>query len=145
MEIKEAEISTVVADKDQLLDAYPDLFDEIPFGITKIHIERLFNDKLLDGKDRILVLPSGVISIKTEDEEMTNLHKKNTEFFTEVNAFVGNIQDKYIDNDSINLNNNLTIDDTLYSITLFPYKIAVAGENLMSRIESKMHSLRGNP
>jgi hypothetical protein len=83
--MKETEFVTVIANKDQVLEAYPDLFDEIPFGITKVHIERLFNNQALSKEGRIVVLPGGIISVKTEDEELKDLHEKDEDFFTQLN------------------------------------------------------------
>jgi hypothetical protein len=143
--MKETEFVTVIANKDQVLEAYPDLFDEIPFGITKVHIERLFNNQALSKEGRIVVLPGGIISVKTEDEELKDLHEKDEDFFTQLNQFTAKFNDSYLKDSDINLSKSLEIDEVEYGITFFPYKDLTSSSELMNRIESKMLVLQGNP
>jgi len=64
MENKELELTTIIADKEQILEAYPDDFETIHLDRAFVHLEKFDDAKY---EERILLTINGALTISTHD------------------------------------------------------------------------------
>lgn len=147
-DIPETEFTPVIANNEQLYDAYPELFEKITISNTPIYLEKPNpkNEETFMKEDRFFLLPSGVISLSTTDlKELWEIGESNKIIFEELNRFAEKFNRKTINKEDFSLLQSITIENQEYGVKYYPYKDINSNSEALNMLEKKVLSWRGIP
>jgi hypothetical protein len=139
----ELNFQVLVTSNEQISDAYPELFEKHDIDIVPIHIEK--KSELIDyvEEPRIILLPSGVISISSKDNQDFIWSDYKTE---EYKKLLIELNKKTSMWDRENNHNKLLhteiINDKDYVINFFPHKDPNASSVLINMLDTKVHNIK---
>jgi len=148
-DIPETEFIPTISDNEQLYDAYPELFEKLNISsATNIYFEKP-NPKekdLFAKEDRILLLPSGIISVTTKDlNHLWSITEKDKELIGKFNLSAEEFNRERIDGKLNSLFKTTVIEGREYGINYYPYNDASSNAAVLDSLEKKILSLRGIP
>ncbi len=136
----ELDFQVLVASNEQVADAYPEIFEKLSIDIMPIYIEKNYKEINHSTEPRIILLPSGIISVISEGNQDFIWGDYQTEeyknFLVELNKkarewSIGNTKESLLSHQEV-------INGEEYIINLFPHKDMAAGEALINRIDKKL-------
>jgi hypothetical protein len=94
MEATETIFTPVVANSEQLVLAYPNLFEKINVDILPIYLEKEMKDKEgFTKEERLFLMPTGVLSVSATEipelESIWEISKEDKDFLSELNRYAG--------------------------------------------------------
>jgi len=145
----ELDFQVLIASNEQVVDAYPGFFKELNMDIIPIHIEKDY-ERVDHSKDpRIILLPSGIISVMSIMSEETQdfiwgdyQTEEYKNFLIELNKKIsewrmGNTKESM-------LSHQETINGKEYAVDFFPYQNIDASKVLMDSIEKKLNVIESS-
>jgi hypothetical protein len=139
----EPNFQVLITSNEQVATAYPEIFEELHIDIIPIHIEK--NHEQIDHstEPRIILIPSGIISVISKNNQDFIWGDCQTEeyenFLMELNK---KTREWSIENTKGNtLSHQEMINGKKHIIKIFPYQDIDAGKVLIDSIESKLKVL----
>lgn len=140
MERTEKELVTVIANKEQIFDRFPEMFKEKEIGGVQIHMEvpnKAEEEEYLK-EERVFILPTGVISIFSKDSEyLWNDIEDDTISFGYFNTYAERMRREWQDGRDISLFERIKIKDKEFGFKYYPYGDPNAADNLLELLERK--------
>jgi hypothetical protein len=147
-DIPETEFTPVIANNEQVYDAYPELFEKITISNTPIYLEKPNprNEETFMKEDRFFLLPLGIVSLTTADlEELWEIDKSNKIIFEELNKVAEKLNRKTINKEESSLLQSITIEDREYGVKYYLYSDINSNSEVLNMLEKKVLSWRGIP
>lgn len=141
MESLDKEYTTVVASKEQLLEGYPDMFEELNVESIPIYLEipnKQEESEYLKN-ERVLILPSGAISISTQDtQNLWKISEEDKILLGYLNMHTEKLHRDWKDGKDIDLFTQTKIQNTEYGIKYYPYGDVNASAKLTDLLDKKV-------
>ncbi len=150
----ESEFVPIVANNEQVYDAYPELFDKINISNSNIYLEKsnlrkdesFVKNESYIKEDRILLLPSGMISITTLDlDHLWDMNERDEKLLGEFNLYTEELNRKRINKEEIRYFQEKEINGRQYGIKYYPYNDIHNNKVMVDMLEKKLLALRGIP
>lgn len=110
-----------VANKEQILEAYPDWFKEINVGDIPFYLERKPGKRILPGH-RYVITPSGLVRLEGPRGLVWKISEEDEGILTELNVFACEEQRKLLNGEVINNSLNLIeVDNFNLGTAFIPY------------------------
>ena len=90
-----------VTDKEQILTAYPDWFEEINIDSMPFYLERKPDKRILPGH-RYIITPTGLVRLEGPRELVWKISEEDEDILTELNVFASEEQRKLLNGEVIN-------------------------------------------
>ena len=91
-----------IANQEQLLQAYPEWFEEVKTGSFSFFIEKAPEKRILP-QHRYFITPSGIVRLEGADNLVWDINKDNTDILGELNIFAA--KEREIFNNGGRINN----------------------------------------
>jgi len=140
MENLDKEYAPVVASKEQLLEGYPELFEELNVHSIPVYLEipNIQEESEYLKTERVLILPSGTISISTKDtQHLWNISEEDTILLAYLNTHTEKLHRDWKDGKDVDLFAQTKIQNTDYGIKYYPYGDVNASANLIDLLDKK--------
>ena len=138
--LEKPEDFVVIKDREQLLQAYPNLFEKINIDLLPFYIEKppVRKDGVIDfscSDKRYVLTPSGIVRISSkENETIWGIDDRDTEVFNEMNIFAteqrvkekGTQQELY----------ETRVEGKTINMMYFPYNDSMSANNVMSDLKT---------
>ena len=148
MDKPESEFIKMIANNEQLYDAYPELFEVLNISNSEIYLEKANprKEEFFEKKDRIFLLPSGIISVTTlELDYLWDIGGKDSKILGEFNLFTEELNRKRINKEDFDYFQKKNINGRDYGINYYPYNDEHSNREILDRLDKKLLSLRGLP
>lgn len=136
----EPNFQLLVRSNEQVVDAYPEIFGKLSIDIMPIYIEKNYEEIDHSTDPRIILLPSGIISVSSEENQDFIWGNYQTEeyrnFLVELNKRTRDWSMKNMQEDI--LSNEEIINGKEYIINFYPYQNIPVGKVLIDSIEKKL-------
>ncbi len=148
-DMPEMEFVPTITDNKQLYDAYPELFEKLNISSsTNVYLEKPNpKDRDMFAKEsRIMLLPSGIISITTLDLDfLWGISEKDTELIGKFNLLAEEFNRKRIDGNLTEWYKTTVIDKKEYGVSYYAYNDSSSNTKILDSLEKKILSLKGMP
>lgn len=147
-DIPETEFTPVIANNEQVYNAYPELFEKITISNIPIYLEKSNprDEESFMKEDRFFLLPSGIVSLTTADlEELWEIDESDKIIFEELNRLAEKLNRKTINKEDFSLLQSLTIKDREYGVKYYPYSDVNSNAEALDMLEKKILSWKGIP
>lgn len=128
----------ITSNKDVTI-AYPELFEPCNIDSFPFQIEKKQKGVDYTEQPRLVLLPSGIVSISCAEDNSKIWGKFNTpqykNLLSQANKLIATENNKQIHTDTLSISE--TIDKTSFSINLFPFKDSVSTNILMDMLKTK--------
>jgi hypothetical protein len=136
----ELDFQVLVASNEQVVAAYPEIFEKLSIDIMPIYIEKNYEEIDHSTDPRIILLPSGIISVSSKENQDFIWGNYQTEkyrnFLVELNK---KTRDWSMKNSKKNmLSYEEIIDGKEYIISFFAYKDIDTNKTLIDTIDEKL-------
>jgi hypothetical protein len=136
----ELDFQVLIASNEQVVDAYPEIFEKLSIDIMPIYIEKNYEEIDHSTDPRIILLPSGIISVSSKENQDFIWGNYQTEkyrnFLVELNK---KTRDWSMKNSKENmLSYEEIIDGKEYIISFFAYKDIDTNKTLIDTIDEKL-------
>lgn len=134
----------LVASNEQITIAYPDLFEKHNIDILPIHIEKNYEFMDNSNEPRMILLPSGIVSIISKDNQDFIWGNYNTEEYKDLLTQL-NLKAGYwskVNNPNNTLSYEETINNKSYVINFFPHNDARASTVLIDTLDKKVNNIK---
>jgi hypothetical protein len=136
----ELDFQVLIASNEQVVDAYPEIFEKLSIDIMPIYIEKNYEEIDHSTDPRIILLPSGIISVSSKENQDFIWGNYQTEkyinFLVELNK---KTRDWSMKNSKKNmLSYEEIIDGKEYIISFFAYKDIDTNKTLIDTIDEKL-------
>ena len=144
----ESEFITIIANNEQIYEAYPELFEVLNISNTKIYLEKgnPREEESFAKEDRIFLLPSGMISVTTlELDHLWNIGEEDSKLLGEFNLLAEELNRKRTNKEDIDYFQEKNINGKKYGIKYYPYNDEHSNSVILDMLDKKLLSLKGIP
>jgi len=128
-----------VANKEQILEAYPDLFEKVSVDSIPFYLEKKPNKRILPGH-RYVMTPSGFVRFEGKRDLVWEVSKESTDILSQFNEYAAREDRKWIDGKMINDSCKLIeIGNFHFGPAFIPYGKEDIIKNALSELE-KAHA-----
>ena len=130
----------LITSNQDLLDSYPNKFEKHVIETSDIFVEVKIPQIDYAKENRIILVPSGIVSINTEDSDFLWGNCEGSEYVELLKELNKHCRDGNIAQENSNLDllfSEEKIGDRDYQIRFFPYNNKEASTNLITEIEEK--------
>ncbi len=115
------EFIVIIANKEQLLQAYPEWFEEVKTENFSFFIEKA-PEKRIPPQHRYFITPSGIVRLEGADNRVWNINKENTDILGKLNKFAAEERDIFNNGGRINNDyKSIELDDHNLQEKFIPY------------------------
>ncbi len=148
MDKPESEFIPIIANNEQVYDAYPELFEVLNISNSKIYLEKANprKEETFAKEDRVFLLPSGMLSITTLDlDHLWNMSERDEKLLRKFDLYAEELNSKRINKEEIKYFQEKDIEGRLYGIKYYPYNDIHSNRVMLDMLEKKLLALRGIP
>ncbi len=138
MENSNPEFVTIITDKEQILEAYPDDFETIPLDRAYVHLEKLDADSA-KYEERIILTINGALAISTYD--LDSLWTLSLKDYSTLNAFLEYASTQRLMRKEARGFPTMAVKEingTSFAIKYFPYQEPVSDAKLLDMLNRRV-------